>query len=424
MSMNGTPHVGYLVQQFPPEVGAGPARVSELALRWQRHGARVTVITGMPNRPEGRIHAPYRGKLFMSEEWHGVRVLRSWLYASPRHGFTRTLANNLTFMATGMAHAATQTGKLDVLIASSPPFFVHVAGMAVRPFRRVPIVLEVRDLWPDYLIGMGAVRGPAARALLALERRMLGAAAHVVAVTESFRQRVIEKGVPPERVTLIPNGVDPRLYFREVPGGHDLAWRASPEEFVVGYLGNFGAGQDLTSVLQAADLLRAEPGLRFVLVGDGTDRERVLGRAAELRLSNVSIHPPIPKEQTRGFYNSCDACLVPLANIDALQEAIPSKIFEAMACERPVLASVAGEAAAVVERSGAGVVVPPGCAVGIAAAVRRLRSMTVEARDDMGARGRAYVVEHHARDRMAERYLDVLRDAARRSSSAKGVNRG
>src|SRR5688572_6584751 len=114
--------IAYLVQQFLPEVGAGPARVAEMATRWKARGAEVTVITGMPNRPEGRIHPEYRGRFFVEEEWLGMRVLRSWLYASPKHGFARTVTNNLTFMATATAHAIARLGPMDVLIASSPPF--------------------------------------------------------------------------------------------------------------------------------------------------------------------------------------------------------------------------------------------------------------------------------------------------------------
>ena len=177
--------VSYLVQQFPPEVGAGPARVGELGLRWKAAGVDLSVVTAMPNRPEGSIHAEYRGKMFSREEWNGIEVLRSWLYASPKHGLARTILNNLTFMATGALSGMFRSTRPDVLIASSPPFFVHLAGEAMRRRWRVPMVLEVRDLWPDYLVGMGAIRNEAAkRTLFGLERFLLKQAAHVVVVTE------------------------------------------------------------------------------------------------------------------------------------------------------------------------------------------------------------------------------------------------
>lgn len=408
--------IGYLVQQFPPEVGAGPARVAEMAAYWRDQGAEVTVITGMPNRPEGRIHPEYRGKLFTTETWEGIRVHRSWLYASPKHGFARTLLNNITFMATGLLNGLVRAGRFDVLIASSPPFFPHISGVILGSTRRMPVVLEVRDLWPDYLVDMGVLKGRLApSALFGLERRLLQSADHVVAVTESFRKRISGKGVPLERIAVIPNGVDASLYY------------ASPEEsqgresgvFNVGYLGNFGAGQHLTTIVEAAArVAEVAPEIRFRLIGDGPDRARVEARAAELKLSNLTIHPPIPKDRTREFYASCDICLVPLAPVAVFQETVPSKIFEIMACERPVVASLAGEAARIVEESGGGVVVPPGDADGVAEGVMRLYRASSHERQLMGASGRAYVLANYDRLALAAKYLEVLLAAANGSQGA------
>lgn len=419
-------HIGYLVQQFPPEVGAGPARVTEMAQRWRDQGAQVTVITGMPNRPEGRIHPEYRGKLFMEEEYEGIRVLRSWLYASPRHGFARTLVNNATFMVSSAVHALARGGGLDVLVASSPPWFPHLTGTLVHALRRVPLVLEVRDLWPDYLAGMGTVRSKTAmRGIFAAEKAMLRRAEHVVVVTESFRRRVIEKGTSPERVDVVPNGVDTGLYYAtrdEEPPIDTL--RRTDGEFIVGYLGNFGGAQDLGTVLEAAALLeQADPRIRVVLAGEGTAADQVHARARELGLARTTIHPPIPKTRTRAFYNACDVCLVPLAPFPILQETIPSKIFEVMACERPVVASLGGEAARVVTESGGGLVVPPGGARGIADAVLRLRDTPAAERAAMGAAGRAYVGRHFAREALAARYLDILRRVGSRPVGGRAVPR-
>jgi colanic acid biosynthesis glycosyl transferase WcaI len=407
-------HIAYLVQQFPPEVGAGPARVLEMALRWREAGARVTVITGMPNRPAGRIHPDYRGKLFMEEEERGIRVLRSWLFARPGGGFAGTLLNNATFMVTSALHALARGGGADVLVASSPPFFPHVAGAVVQGLRRVPLVLEIRDLWPDYLAQMGTVKSQRAmRALFALERGLLRRARHVVVVTESFRRRVVEKGVPPERVDVVSNGVDTALYYRAAEPPPLPSLRRAEGEVVVGYLGNFGVSQALEQVLEAAALLEPRaPHVRFVLAGDGPVRERVAARARELGLTRTTLEPPIPKEATRAFYNACDLCLVPLAPFPVLRETIPSKIFEVMACERPVLACLGGEGARVVEESGAGRVVPPGDAPAIAEAVLRLSATSPQELSRMGSAGRSYVAERYAREALAARYLEILEGVA------------
>jgi glycosyltransferase involved in cell wall biosynthesis len=413
-----TLRIGYLVQQFPPEVGAGPARVTEMARRWVDAGAAVTVFTGMPNRPEGRIHPGYRGRLFMDEQWEGVRVLRSWLYASPRHGFARTLLNNTSFMLTSALRTLARGGELDVLIARSPPFFPHLAGRAAAALRRVPLVLEVRDLWPDYLAEMGVVKGRSAQALFALERRLLQAAAQVVVVTESFRERMHAKGVDPARVHVIPNGVETSRYYRDPAAPPPLeALRRREGEWLVGYLGNFGAGQDLDRVLDAAELLgREDPRIRFVLVGDGPHGDALRSRAATL--PNVSVLPPIAKEATRAFYNACDLCLVPLAPLAVFQETVPSKLFEIMACERPLLASLEGEGRAIVEASGGGLVRRPGDPAGIADGIRVLRASSEAERARMGAAGRAYVQEHYSRAALADRYLEILQSTQRPAHGA------
>lgn len=406
--------IAYLVQQFPPEVGAGPARVVEMGRRWLQKGASLTVITAMPNRPEGRIHAAYRGKLAAEETWEGIRVLRSWLYASPKHGFTRTLINNLTWMVTGGVLALFRMGRSDVLIASSPPFFPHIAGVAVSRFRGVPLVLEIRDLWPDYLVDMGVLRGLPAQALFALERFLLRRAEQVVVVTESFRRRCIEKGVAPERVHVVSNGVDLEFYrpANEAPPLPALERRRG--EFLVGYLGNMGAGQALTTVVEAAALLAvSRPDIRFVLAGDGPDRVAVERGAKERGLTNLSVHPPIAKGATRAFYNSCDLILVPLAPLPVFQETVPSKLFEILACERPVLASLAGEAAAIVETSGGGLAVAPGRPELLSKGIERFAALSVEVRAEMGQKGRSFVAQHYAREVLADRYVEILRLAAR-----------
>jgi glycosyltransferase involved in cell wall biosynthesis len=407
-----TLHIGYLIQQFPPEVGAGAARAAEMAAHWIEQGAAVTILTGMPNRPEGRIHSDYRGRFFWREKLGKVDVRRSWLYASPKHGIVRTLANNVSFMFSAVASGIREGREMDVLIASSPPLFPHISGAVIAARLRIPLVLELRDLWPDYVVEMGMLRrgSPAARALFSAERRLLRRAQAVTVVTESFRRRVIEKGVDPSRVFVMPNGVDTDFY-RASEGPPPLVElsRRTPEEFLVGYLGNFGAGQSLSTVVAAAEILSARaPDVRIVLVGDGPDADSLRRRISALGLSNISMSPPIAKNATPVFYGSCDVCLVPLAPIPVFQETVPSKIFEIMACEVPVLASLDGEGKKIVMESGGGLVSRPGDAAGLAEGILRMRILSHQERRKMGELGRAYVTAHYERRSISRKYLNLL----------------
>jgi len=407
--------IGYMIQDFPPEVGAGPARVSEMSKRWQDRGASVTAMVGMPNRRlpgrgEGTVDPRYRGKLFMEENWEGIRTQRSWLYTGSGRGLVNKALNNASFMVSSFLHAAARRNDFDVLIASSPPFLPQASAAALSRMRGIPLVLEIRDLWPDYMVQLGMLRNTKARAaLFALERRLLNVADQVVVVTESFRERVIAKGVRPDRVDVIPNGVDLTVYHATDESSSVPALGRESDEFLVGYLGTFGKGQGLEYVIRAAALLEKERGpIRFVLAGDGPELSAVKDEIATLGVTSVNLHPPIPRNETRAFYNSCDLCLVPLAPIPIFSETIPSKIFEIMACERPLVASVSGEGAAIVERSKGGLLSRPGDAQGLANAIVRARAMSREDREAMGQRARQYVSNHYDRVALADKYLEIL----------------
>lgn len=409
--------IGYLNQDFPPEVGAGPARITEMATQWQAHGAVVTAITGMPNRRipgrgEGGVDPRYAGRLAMVEDWEGIRTLRSWVYGTARQGFVWKTLNNASFMVSSFVHALARGERYDVLIASSPPFFPHVTGVALATLRRMPLVLEIRDLWPDYLVELGMLSGSSARALFALERALLRRADHVVVVTESFKDRVAEKGVSPDRITVIPNGVDLTRYAAgspSVPRG---------DSFHVGYLGTFGRGQALAVVVEAAALVAPrDPSVTFTLVGDGPDRSAVMAAIERTGARNIEVKPPIPRDETRAFYQSCDACLVPLAPVAIFQQTIPSKIFEVMACERPVIAALSGEGERIVRSSGAGITSVPGDAASLANGILELRSRTATERSDMGRRGREFVRAHYDRAMLADKYFTLLQSIV----SARGI---
>ena len=247
------------------------------------------------------------------------------------------------------------------------------------------------------------------RALEAAERFQYRQAQKVVVVTERFKEILEGKGVPSSKLAVIPNGVDLE-YFKEDPeGARQVREQHGLEgKFVVGYIGTHGVLHGLSSVLDAAEALKDQDQFRFLFVGHGHEREKLMEEARSRKLTNVTFVPGQPRERIPSYYSACDACLVPLRKEAFLAENfVPSKIFEILGCSRPVLATLAGEAGQIVTQSGGGVVLPPEDGPALAAAIRGLASEPGRAQY-LGRQGRAYVEAHYDRAALAREYLSVL----------------
>jgi colanic acid biosynthesis glycosyl transferase WcaI len=400
----------YLSQYFPPEPGAPAARVFELSREWVRLGHSVQVVTAFPNHPNGVVPPEYRGRWWDKERIEGIEVLRNRTLVVPNRSMALRVASQLSFPLSVIALGLPRVHRPDVVIATSPSIFTSICGLIYSWVLRVPFVFEVRDLWPQLFVEMGMVKNRALiRALEAAERFQYRRAQKIVVVTQRFREILIGKGVPPEKLAVVPNGVDLEL-FREDPAGA-AGLRESLQlqgKFVVGYVGTHGLLHGLASVLEAAEMLTGHPQIRFLFVGHGHDREKLLGIAQSKGLTNVVFVPGQPREKIPAYYSACDACLVPLRRNPFLAENfVPSKIFEIFGCARPVVGTLAGEAAEIIQRAQAGVVVPPEDGAALAAALLELTRRPAEARQ-LGLHGRAFVEAHYGRAALAKEYLSVL----------------
>jgi glycosyltransferase involved in cell wall biosynthesis len=403
--------IAYLCQYFVPEPAAPAARVHEFSRAWTRAGEQVTVVTAFPNFPTGVIPPAYRRRPAMTERVDGIRVLRSWVYATPNRGVANRTASQLSFASSSLLLGLPRLGPVDVVVASSPPLFAALAGWLMARLRRAPYVLEVRDLWPEAMVDVGVVRhGVAVRALGALAWFLYRRADRVVVVTEGFADHLAARGLPRCSIAVVPNGADTRLFSPTVDGRPTrAALGLEPDRLVVAYLGSHGLSQGLDTVLDAAELA---PRATFLLVGDGADKARLRAERDRRRLANVRMLPSIPKAQVPGLYAAADVGLVPLRDVPIFATFVPSKLFELLAAGRPIVGAVRGEARAILERSGAALVTDPEDGTGVAAAVRRLAA-DPRLRAELGRRGRAFAEAHYDRDALAERYLRLLRDVAR-----------
>lgn len=408
-------HILFLTDNFPPEVNAPASRTYEHAVLWVRAGHRVTVITGAPNFPEGRIFPGYRNRWYGVEYMDGIRVVRVKTYITANQGFTRRTLDYMSFMVTGFLAGLFQR-RPDVIVGTSPQFFTVCAAWVLALFRRRPWVFELRDLWPASIKAVGAMGDSRAlRALESLEMTLYRNAHAIVTVTETFRRELVARGIDGAKIHCVINGVDlGRFYPRPRDPGLaeslDLGGR-----FVVGYIGTQGMAHALHLILEAADRLRQREDIAFMFVGSGAAHDDLVEQARRLALTNVRFVARQTKGDMPGYWALCDLALVHLKDDPLFASVIPSKIFEAMGMGLPILlVQPEGEAAELVRAAGAGVWIPPGSSAGLAEACVALCD------DPMGrealARAATAAAAGWSRDRQAAAMLEVLADLGERRS--------
>lgn len=350
----------FLSENFPPERNAVASRVYERACYWVEWGHEVTVLTGAPNFPEGKLFDGYRNAWRQVEILNGIRVVRVKTFIAPNQGVFRRVADFLSFMITAFTVGLFEP-RPDVVIATSPQFFTAVAGWALGAVRRLPVVLELADLWPESISAVGAMRANfAIRLLSRLELFLYRQSRCVIALTSAFKRNLVGRGIDPAKIEVVTNGVDLRRYGKR-PRDTGLARELGLEgRFVVGYVGTLGMAHALERVLEAAALLANHAEIRFLFVGPGAARAGLMQHAARERLGNVIFMPAQAKESMPACWSLCDLALVHLKDTPLFATVIPSKIFEAMGMGRAiVLAAPEGEAADIVRATGAGIVLPP-----------------------------------------------------------------
>jgi glycosyltransferase involved in cell wall biosynthesis len=367
----------------------------------------------MPNHPSGVVPPAYRRKVLASEDKDGLRVFRSWVYASPNEAGVKKLLGHLSFAASSLA-SGFRLGPTDVVIASSPTFFAAYSAWVTARARRAVFVLEVRDLWPEAFIDLGVLRrGHVTQLLEALVRFLYRHADGIVVVTEPFAERIAAQGIPRTKITTITNGADIEWFGSDVSGSAELLRRklGLQQKFVVAYIGAHGVSHGLMSVMAAAKRC-TDDHIAFLFVGDGGEKAALERYRMENSLDNVVMLPSQPAETIREFYALADVCLVPLRDIPLFEAFIPSKMFEMMAMGRPIIASVRGEAQRILEQSGAALVIAPESPEALLDAVEIL-ARSPGRLSSMGAAGRAYVGAHYSRHSLGMRYAALLSELVR-----------
>ncbi len=402
----------FVSQYFPPEMGAPAARVYELARRWLREGLDVTVLTGFPNHPTGVLPPEYRSKwrrLVWRERVDGIRIVRTWLLPFPNRKAHERMLNYASFWLSSSI-AGVFLPRPDVVIATSPQLLVGLTGWWLGLVKRVPFVFEVRDLWPESLtaVGMPGTESILYRTLEGVARFLYGRCDGLVVVTPAFKDHLMAHWhMDGEKIFTVENGVETEVFAPGESG--EIRMRLDlQEKFVVSYIGTLGMAHGLDTVLEAAAYFPEASRVRFLLVGEGAEKERLQSLAAARGLRNVLFLGEQPKEQIPGLIRASDASLVLLKKQEIFRTVIPTKMLECMSCARPVILGVEGQAREIVEGAHAGLCIEPENAEALVAAIRQLES-DADLRAQLGANGRRRIVEQFSRGQMAAKYLGVLR---------------
>ena len=397
-----------LTQYFPPETGAPQNRLSDLAQRLQEKGMQVTVLTAMPNYPSMVIDERYRGKVFCKEERQGIRVHRAWIYASTSRSLVSRLLNYFSFVFTSF-FAGLFIGRHRWIFCESPPLFLGITARLLCLFKRSHLVFNVSDLWPESAEKLGLVRN---RLLLristALEESLYRSAWLVTGQTQGIVKSIADR-TPGKRVHWLPNGVNLSAF---PVGRGERNWRAKQGyldgDFICLYAGIIGYAQGLDVILQAADELRADRGIRFVMLGSGPEKLRLQQLAGDMKLERVHFVDVVSREEMPRILQSIDAAVVPLRKLELFKGAIPSKIFESLAMEKPVILGVDGEARQLfVDQGNCAKYYEPENAKALAAVVQSLKDHPEECKQ-LGMNGRRFVQEKFDRAVIADAFYRLL----------------
>lgn len=401
-------HILFLTDNFPPEGNAPASRTYEHAREWVRLGHKVTIITGAPNFPEGKVYNGYKNSWYSKESLDGIEVRRVKTYITANEGFIKRILDFMSFMVMGFI-AGLFVKKTDVIIGTSPQFFTAVGAWALAAVRFKPFVFELRDIWPASITTVGAMKkGFIIKLLERLEIFLYRRASLIISVTKSFKEELISRGIDGDKIKIVLNGVDLNRYKpfpkknEEFEAEYDLQ-----NKFVVGYVGTHGMAHGLQNILLAAEQLQEHKDIVFIFVGGGAERKKIELLAEEKKLKNVRMIGKQPKENMPAIWSLCDLSLVPLIDRPLFRTVIPSKLFECMGMGLPVLMSAPnGEAAEIVNSTNSGYLIDPESPTVLAQSVLKIKDSPAEY--NVKVQSCLESANDYSRANQAEKMIEIL----------------
>jgi glycosyltransferase involved in cell wall biosynthesis len=367
----------------------------------------VTVVACVPNHPAGVPYPGYRNRPWRRDNVDGIDVVRVWTYLFPNKGLVRRTLSFFSYFVSATL-AAPFLPKPDIVISTVPHFFCGLSGYPVSRLRRAHWLLDIRDLWPDSIASVGALKpGRALRMLQTLERFCYRRASHIVSASNAFLPHFRDSGVARDKVSVVTNGVPLDLFCQPVDPLSFRKLHNLENKFIAAYVGTHGMAHELDVILAAADRLRHRSDIAFVLVGSGAERERLVEQCRSMALPNVLMLPQVARNQIPTILAASDAAIVTLRATPLFELVIPSKMFEAMVMKRPIILGVRGEAQRIVEGGRCGVIFQPGDAEGLTSQIAALAADPALCQQ-LGENGFRLVTDAYNRDDLAAKYLAII----------------
>lgn len=400
-----------LTQYFPPEVGAPQNRLFELAVRLKKAGVDVSVLTAMPNYPQMKIHEAYVGKKYVFEILEGIPVHRSSIYIPKNKSIIQRLMNYFSFVYSSGRIGVNKVGDVDIIMCESPPLFLGWSALYLKRKKKAKLIFNVSDLWPESAEKLGVVTNKwMLKLAYNLEEKLYKRSALVSGQTQGICKNINER-FPEVPTYWLPNGVDISYYNPTAVNGY--SWREKnnfkPTDVLFLYAGIIGIAQGLEVILQAAQLVKDKPELKFILLGSGPEKEKLQQLKAELNLENVIFVDGVSKKEMPEIVAASDVSVIPLKKMDLFLGAIPSKIFENLAMQKPILLGVDGEARTLfIEQGNCGLYFEPENHKALAEAAIKISTDT-QLRKQLGENGRKYVSEKFNRDTIANSFYERIK---------------
>jgi glycosyltransferase involved in cell wall biosynthesis len=398
-----------LTQYFPPEVGAPQNRLYEVAVRLAKKGVEVEVLTAMPNYPKMQIDPAYKGKWYVNEKMDGLNVHRSWVWVGKSKSIMSRLLNYFSFVFSSMWIGLFKLSKADYIFCESPPLFLGVSAIFLKKTKRAKLIFNVADLWPESAEKLGIITNKfLLRVSTRLEEYLYKSSALITGQAQGIVKNIQDR-FPAKTVYWLRNGVDLSYYDYEKV---QSKWREengfTANDFIVLYAGIIGYAQALELILKAGKATEEHPEMKWILLGSGPEKEKLLQMKAEMKLNNVFFYDPVTKKEMPQVWKACDLAVVPLRRLDLFKGIIPSKLFEAMAMKKPLLLGVEGEAEDLFIKEGkAGLAFTPEDAADLANKALYLYKNKQET-STLGENGYNYVRSKFNRDIIAENFYDFL----------------